>query len=744
MADSTDPMVAIQEMLKNLNRDMTKLNRPTISPLEFDLDDEQYAEEYCIPKINKEREMYEKFEREMSKKFEKSAQEMEHMKVQGPKKFDVSELMMSSAVVLPHNFKVRDYDKYDGTRCPRNHMRCFIILSQQYGLNREQMTQLFPISLVGIAKKWFLRLKPDEVKTMEDISDQLTEQFLMEEGIEVTKRDLKQCWRRKSAKLNQRLSEKDQIKLVVKSLSTQYFHFMVPQHCPNFDHLIQTGTQTEDAIGKGLRARPSSSDVREGKRPMVIQKKVNSVNYVRPVARAVTEVSRPAERQAPKQFDPLPYPYPIILKKLIRDKKIKLPDIRPVPDPLPKYWRLDQYYEYHRNSGHLTERCLALKYAIQKMIDNKDLEIERPRSSSRPYVLCCEDVEEERLSKTPYVLKIEDDDLLFLDDQCDELQHVTRGGRVFKPPELIAENPAEISRAAGNQRQNRPVTEEEDESLLKQLKKTQVNISVWGLLMSSSQHRKLVLRELNAAQVSVDTTPDELVNLVAMVRASRTLSFTDEDLSPEGRDHTKPLKITVICKKKKVPEHKTTLGFGPENFVPSEQGILAYDGTRRDAIGTLVTEFQIGGEEFEIEFQVLDIKASFLLLLGRPWLHRVGVIPSTLHQKLKFIQNNRVITVKGDPDLEIGQISRELIVGKADDISLTGFSLEVTAITMEEAMNEEIFFLSSTNSKVVKMICKQGYMPGAELGKYHQGLTEFTEFRVFNGLFGLGYKPTQK
>ncbi|XP_077251923.1 uncharacterized protein LOC143891172 [Tasmannia lanceolata] len=865
MADPANPMIAIQEMLIGLTRDMAsmkeemthmktqisdkasastggptfhqpprvaspELNRPTISPLEVDMDDGQYAEEYCIPRINKEKEMYEKFEREMSKKFGKLAQEMEHMKVQGPKKFDVSELMMSSAVVLPHNFKVPDYDKYDGTGCPRNHVRWFIILSQQYGLNHEQMTQLFPISLIGIAKKWFLRLKPDEVRTMEDISDQLIEQFSMEEGIEVTKRDLKQRWRRKSAQLNQRLSEKDQIKLVVKSLSTQYFHFMAPQHYPNFDHLIQTGTQTEDAIGKGLRARPSSSEVREGKRPMVIQKEVNSVNYVRPVARAVTEVSRPAERQAPKQFDPLPYPYPVILKKLIRDKKIKLPDIRPVPDPLPKYWRLDQYCEYHRNSGHLTERCLALKYAIQKMIDNKDLEVERPsttqnplpnhraipppvvnaifvneplldpsnlicaitsdkpyvlrlddeeieelarekpyvlsladddfaESSSRSYILHCEDVEEEQRNKTPYVLRIEDDDLLFLDDQCDELQHVTRGGRVFKPPELSAENPAEIARAAGNPRLNRPVTEEEDDNLLKQLRKTQANISIWGLLMSSSKHRKVILKELNAAQVSIDVTPDELVSLVTPARTSKVLSFTDEDLPPEGKDHTKPLKITLICNKKKVPEvlvdngsalnvcplsTATTLGFGPENFVPSEQGILAYDGTRRDVIGTLVTEIQIGGEEFEIEFQVLDIKASFLLLLGRPWLHRVGVIPSTLHQKLKFVRNNRVVTVKGDPDLEIGQISQELVVGKADDISLTGFSLEVTAITMEEAMNEEIFFLSSTNSKVVKIIRKQGYMPGAGLGKYHQGMIEFPMLKTFNGLFGLGYEPTKK
>ncbi|XP_077249352.1 uncharacterized protein LOC143888843 [Tasmannia lanceolata] len=622
----------------------------------------------------------------------------------------------------------------------------------------------------------------------------------MEEGIEVTKRDLKQLkqnpqetftsfirrWRCKSAQLGQIMTEEDQIKLVLKSLSPQYFHFMAPQHYQNFDHLIKTGTQIEDAIAKGLRAN-TLSDVREGKRPMIQPKEVQTVSYTRPVAKPVAEVTRPAIKKQFRQFDPLPYPLPMILKKLIRDKKIRLPDIKLVLNPLPENWRRDQYCEYHIGPGHMTENCLALKHAIQNMIDKDELAVERLNTTQNPlpnnraisppatnaiffddeelrefrekepyvlsfddaeiaelsssqsyalqnvgmekakeatYVLRMENFEQKNVSNAPYVFRIEEDELLLLDDQCDELHHMTRGGRVFKPPELSVENPAEVARNAENQRQNKVSTDEKDESLLKQLKKTQANISVWGLLMASSKHRKLVLRELNAAQVSINTTPDELVSLVAMARAAKTLSFSDDDLPPEGRDHTKPLKITVICNKK-VPEvlvdngpalnvcplsTVTTLGFGPESFIPSEQGILAYDGTRRDVIGTLVTEIQIGGEDFEIEFQVLDIKASFLLLLGRPWMHKVGVVPSTLHQKLKFVRRSKVITVKGDPDLEIGQITPDLTAGKFEDVSLTGFSLEVTTITFEEAMNEEIYFLTSTNSNVIRMIHRQGYI----------------------------------
>ncbi|XP_077251393.1 uncharacterized protein LOC143890544 [Tasmannia lanceolata] len=668
--DPVDPMITIQEMLRNMCRDIAglkdevthlkdqstqkvstskdpaiqpppatspNLTRPVISPVEIDLKDEQYAGEYFVPPVNKENELFDKYE--------KMARDIESMKVQASKGFDISEFLMSPNAIFPPKFKAPDYDKYDGTGCPRNHVRWFITLSQQHGLSREQMAHLFPMSLIGVAKRWFLRLKPEEIRTLEEISNRFVEQFSMEEGIEVTKRDLKllkqnpqetftsfiRRWRRKSAQLSHRMSEEDQIKLVLKSLSPQYFHFMAPQHYQNFDHLIKTGTQIEDAIAKGLRAK-TLSDVREGKRPMIQPKEVQAVSYTRPVAKPVDEVVRPMVTKQFRQFDPLPFPLPMILKKLIRDKKIRLPDVKPVPNPLPGNWRRDQYCEYHRGPGHMTENCLALKHAIQNMIDKDELAVERPNITQNPlpnhravappttnaifvdepildpsalicaitsdktyvlnfddeelrefrekepYVLSFDDAElaesssahsyvlqnvgleeakeatyvlrmedfEEDVSNAPYVFRTDEDELLLLDDQCNEMRHMTRGGRVFKPPELSVENPAGVARNSENQRQNKVSADEEDESL------------------------------------------------------------------------------------------------------------------------------------------------------------------------------NRVITVKGDPDLEIGQITPDITGERSKDVNLTGFSLEVTTITFKEALNEEICFLTSTNSNVIRMIRRQGYMPGAGLGKYHQ------------------------
>ncbi|XP_077223341.1 uncharacterized protein LOC143856946 [Tasmannia lanceolata] len=519
---------------------------------------------------------------------------------------------------------------------------------------------------------------------------------------------------------------------------------MAIQYFLDFNHLIKTGTQIEDALSKGLRSR-IPSDSREEKRPMVTPKEVHNMNTAPPARRVNFGEGRP-KRKEPRRFDPLPYSLSVALKKPLRDKKIELLEPREAPNPLPRYWRMDYYCEYHQSVGHLTDRCMALKHKIQDMIEAKKIAIEAPNVtrnplpthatpppnvyailteevildysricaviSEEPYVLRWEEgdedaenekpyvlsaraggsaesaecsyvlrYEEENNKEVPYVVRLEDEDLSLLDDQCDELRHVTRGGRVFKPAELRVEKPAEVARAGDNQKQKQRLDEEED-NLLNQLKKTQANVSIWGLLMASPKHRQVVFHELNSSQVSVEITPDELVSLVAVTRASQDLSFTDEDLPPEGRDHVRPLRITIICNKKRVLEvlidngsalnvcplsTATTLGFGPEDFIPSEQGILAYDGTRRDVIGILATEIEIGGETFEVKFQ------------------------------LKFIRNNRVITVRGAPEPEIGQITAESVGESAKDVSLTGFSLEVSTITMKEAMNEEIIFLSSTN-----------------------------------------------
>jgi len=42
---------------------------------------------------------------------------------------------------------------------------------------------------------------------------------------------------------------------------------------------------------------------------------------------------------------------------------------------------------------------------------------------------------------------------------------------------------------------------------------------------------------------------------------------------------------------------------------------------------------------------------SYNYLLGRPWIHSAGAVPSSLHQKVKFIMDGLLVTVVGEEDI---------------------------------------------------------------------------------------------
>jgi hypothetical protein len=59
-------------------------------------------------------------------------------------------------------------------------------------------------------------------------------------------------------------------------------------------------------------------------------------------------------------------------------------------------------------------------------------------------------------------------------------------------------------------------------------------------------------------------------------------------------------------------------------------------------------ELLIDDMESAALFHVIDAKTSYNLLLGRPWLHENGVVPSTWHQCFKYCHNGVVKKVCGD------------------------------------------------------------------------------------------------
>ena len=68
-------------------------------------------------------------------------------------------------------------------------------------------------------------------------------------------------------------------------------------------------------------------------------------------------------------------------------------------------------------------------------------------------------------------------------------------------------------------------------------------------------------------------------------------------------------------------------------------------------LGNIKLFVQVESCTFNSEFIVMDINLSYNCLLERPWIHMVGAVPLTLHQRVKFMADKNLITVVAEEDM---------------------------------------------------------------------------------------------
>jgi len=116
--------------------------------------------------------------------------------------------------------------------------------------------------------------------------------------------------------------------------------------------------------------------------------------------------------------------------------------------------------------------------------------------------------------------------------------------------------------------------------------------------------------------------------------------------------------------------------------------VKVFDGSRKSVLGDIDLPITIGPHEFKITFQVMDIQASYSCLLGRPWIHEVGAVTSTLHQKLKFVSHGKLVTLSGESALLVSHLSAFSYIsgGSMDGTSFQGLSAEANTKKGETCM----------------------------------------------------------
>ena len=163
-------------------------------------------------------------------------------------------------------------------------------------------------------------------------------------------------------------------------------------------------------------------------------------------------------------------------------------------------------------------------------------------------------------------------------------------------------------------------------------------------------------------------------------------------------------------------------------------------------MGTLTLELMIGPVVFQVLFQILRIPVSFNLLLGRPWIHSVGVIPSSLHLKVKFIHDGQVITISSIGGAHLTSKPVLEISHRGDDFLMTGFTFdEIQTVEPEDFVRDSVpmSFDQHSSTVVLDMMRSMSYMPILGLGRRQHGRSEFIIVLDHDPPFGLGFVPIE-
>ena len=60
---------------------------------------------------------------------------------------------------------------------------------------------------------------------------------------------------------------------------------------------------------------------------------------------------------------------------------------------------------------------------------------------------------------------------------------------------------------------------------------------------------------------------------------------------------------------------------------------------------------QTGTDVVEVDFIVVEAFSPYTAIMGRPWLHSLGAVSSTLHQKVKYPSGGQMLEIVGSQSM---------------------------------------------------------------------------------------------
>ena len=141
------------------------------------------------------------------------------------------------------------------------------------------------------------------------------------------------------------------------------------------------------------------------------------------------------------------------------------------------------------------------------------------------------------------------------------------------------------------------------------------------------------------------------------------MGFSDEDKIGTIQPHDDALVITFriggydvkrvmvdqgSAAKIMYPDLYKELNLKAEDLMPYSSPLVSFKGKIIIPKGQVKLPVQTGSEVVEVDFIVVDAYSPYTAIVAKPWLHTLGAISSTLHQKVKYPSGGQIKEILGD------------------------------------------------------------------------------------------------
>ncbi|XP_027101482.2 uncharacterized protein [Coffea arabica] len=530
---------------------------------------------------------------------------------------DYDDLCLFPNVQLPVGFKTPKFNKYDGTCNPKTHLRLFANKLGRPVDDENLPLRLFPESLEGDALDWYSNLKPEEVKTWLDLSNAFIRQYEYNCEIAPTRTTLEgtkrrpsedhktyaKRWRKIVAKVEPPMTKDEIVRTFIKAYDPAHFEKIFRMTGCSFAAIVNKLEEYDDFVRSG---------------------KIVNVSALKSQVEALQGQGSSGKREA-EVLGVTDQPF-VIEVPFKEDKRPFILDFTPVESE--------------------ALEPVVIEFPEQEPV----LSLQRvPWNSDEPVI----QIGKKSVAK-------------------EEVSVVTRSGRIASPfgatvpiqtnnPELPAK-PTITEKEALNFLKR---LQRSEYNVVKKLSKSPAQISMLDQLFSSDMHRDALLKVLTKAQIPKDISVVNFSHIVGSVLFTKQITFSDDELPAEGIGHNKALYIAVRYNGKMLPkvliDNGSALNICPWSTLeklglrdiklrPSGTIVRGFDGAQREPIGEVDLVVEMGPAQFQIACQVMHFPSIYNFLLERPWIHKSGAVPSSVHQLLKFIVNDKLITIFAEED----------------------------------------------------------------------------------------------